>query len=517
MVVESSTQVSITPSTAIAYRIRGLVPQIIPLIVIIVAAISAALILGGSYNNDQWFMAATGRWIVEHHRVPYSSGYFSAYGGRMIAQQWAWCIIIWVVWSHGGYHAMMLFWAGLMVLMALTIVSTAGVIRGGTLLNAHDLPLMIIITILMGYVLSIRPSSVSVILTCLVIIVCVGYVRGGSPALLLFLPVITAIHANVHVSMAPFDVLASLLILLPSWIHDLRHGRDRMRREFLIRLGAGILQACALMATPYGIPGVIYSVIGSRVATYGGFIDEMKPMYRADALGGCIAALILTTILLAMILRSRRPGWEWMITSIASLALVLGMLLIAIRLMYSIFIPMAVLAGLLPEPMRMRRTETGVMTLGSICMVIVVILFGGFLNLNESKYVEVQTPTDSVSWIRRHVPQGSVIGTFSNYGGIVELAGYRVTVDMRPELFARPFASADYYQDYVDAESGSTADMRSYITRTVRRTGAHVWIAPYSVSTSGRIPGVLSRALHDMGARLAYTHRGVAVWILPAS
>lgn len=80
-------------------RLRGM-PGWSVLAVLLGFVAVLSLLSNGYAVDDQWFMLANGRYIVEHG-FPMDNP-FNAWGGHVVLENWLWSVLCWLFWSAFG-------------------------------------------------------------------------------------------------------------------------------------------------------------------------------------------------------------------------------------------------------------------------------------------------------------------------------------------------------------------------------------------------------------------------------
>jgi hypothetical protein len=242
-------------------------------------------------DGDTNWHVATGRWILEHGRVPTTDPFsFSAYGHRWVAHEWLSEVLMALAWRAAG-------WSGVMLLIAAVAALAVGLLaaelakRMGTLSVIAGVALIFMLHF--NHLLA-RPHMIALPVLVVWIAALLKARRERRSPPLWLLPV-AAVWANLHGSVifglaftAPFALEAFLeargeaMARLPApeagedekpkegkpdWRRALRRSIYRQRRAIFeggawivaLKWGAFLIAACACaLLTPNGLDGLLY-------------------------------------------------------------------------------------------------------------------------------------------------------------------------------------------------------------------------------------------------------------------
>lgn len=485
--------------------------QLMSSMVILIAIASViAMCVHNGYDNDIWFILATGRQIAEHG-IPYTNP-FSVYPGMaFVAQQWLVCLVDWLTWSASGF-------VGLGVLLLVTCVALLIAMRhaalsaaGADRLGFVALCLMLLTVSAASSYVSFRPQVITMTLMMLTISVMERYRKTGNTRTLGWLLPITIMHANLHMSMMWMDVAIVCCYALPSarsinrflaWVErgyrrlaiildddnvegtETTTSSDDTRpttwRVQLIEDGykrVPVLKAIAMMlvatcVNPYGISGAMYLFNSYGAAGYGNYISEMGKVTPMSASYGI---LLIACIVIAAIAIGKR-GIRRM--DLPMLLIVLGTIPVSLANVRSVWIlpvislPYVIKTLGTPKADNTYADGIGTFELLRNIILIVTVTICAFLavvstqSLSGEQYQDDSstpiTAMETLDNIYDESQRGDIkICTMFNLGGFVEYHGYRVSMDPRPETWQDSIShdGNDRYTTYVDAaNSVSDAD-----------------------------------------------------------
>lgn len=434
----------------------------------------------GSFDNDMWWLLATGREIV-NNGIPYTNPWSMHEGLDVVVQQWLAAVILYETYDLFGYFGLKfltVFQSGLLaIVLYLMCRIVSGHRRGGGEVFAFGITIAFIS--LIAY-LSVRPHFYSMALYALVICVVELYRLQHRRRWLILLPVITLVHVNLHASMAPFDLFIIALYLIPDVPEILRkRGIDcpfsffRMDHKKLPLLIALVAAAVALLINPYGIKGALYLVLSYGAADYGDYINEMgRTGFWTDYGGAAMAMIVLGSIAIGHNGHRRID--------------------VPLTILFIVCVPLAImhtrnewLVSLFALPLFARScgaVRLNTESLSHVCssklvngLLAVVVAVTSLAFVAVSKWPGViesaerdsnSLPSAAMDYLNTYTEENGVekgslrIYNSFNSGGYIEWRGYKVFMDPRPELWEPGITGVDthYYQEFVDfAQGNSTA------------------------------------------------------------
>ena len=240
-----------------------------------------------TYDNDLWWLLATGREIIQNG-FPKTNPWAIHDGMGIIIQQWIPSVILYELYSLGDMLAVEIMLVIQIAVLALILWKLCAYLTEGK--NAEWILLTILIAFLsLSSYFSSRPQIYTMMFYALLIFDLEKYRRTEQHKYLCLLPLITMSHVNFHASMAPLDIFIILLYLIPD-IPCLLSQRPRgsvqfkdssyARKPLLI---ATAIACVSMLVNPYGIRGALYLLESYVAADYRGFIAGMgETQIRAD-------------------------------------------------------------------------------------------------------------------------------------------------------------------------------------------------------------------------------------------
>lgn len=412
---------------------------------------------GGAQDNDMWWLFATGREIVENG-FPYTNP-FDIYGDQaIVVQQWLACVIDYVVYDSLGFAGIGIMTALLSLALAAALLALYRSVAGRAGMETACIVAAVVIGCASSY-LSIRPQVWSMLAYVLIVMVLERYRTTNNKKVLIWLPVIMAVHANLHMSLALFDIAIACAYLLPDFSGEGIRGKfSGYNRGWLL---AAIVGMCAAsLLSPYGIDGAMYFFDAIGAASYGDYISEMGTLAPYNQYYGmCMLAMVVVGGITA-----GRMGWRHMdvpllclflVTTVMSVQHVRNVWLVAI-FAYALFaVSCADKPVCLQTKWKLFSDDVAKYVVSAMCCIVIVAL--GTVQMT-SKLVEepvdsMSTPVAAADYMDSQASEGDVnVFTHFNAGGYLEWRGYKVSMDARPELWNDAIANSgqDRYTEYID-------------------------------------------------------------------
>lgn len=159
-------------------------------------AASFALALSPMANNDLWWHLGTGRWMLEHHRLPVEDPFsFTHFMQPWHDVEWLSEIAMFGVWTAAGD-------AGLVLVAALLLALVFGLVRSLARLTTESellaAGLMVVAVLMSRYWWAPRPTLASDVCALLTLVLIEHARRGGARRVIWAVPVVAALWANLH-------------------------------------------------------------------------------------------------------------------------------------------------------------------------------------------------------------------------------------------------------------------------------------------------------------------------------
>lgn len=282
---------------------------------------AVAYVQNGSYNTDGWWILATGRYIVEHG-IPHTNPWGMVDGAAIVVQQWLHDVIVWVLYDLGGF-------AGIDVLacvfiLAVFLTAWLAMLRLSRGRIAWGVAVFSMFSIWSGVLsyINVRPTPWSMIAFMVIAVICQKYRETGSKKVLFVLPVVTLLHANLHISQIALDIATMCAFLIPESFVAVKQALTskegivtwwRLTWPLVVAIVASVLAA---LVNPYGLDGFLYTLNSMSEAAYGHAISEMQPAFNSSEpttiFSTCLWIFSLVGIpMLTLIKHRRAPELTW--------------------------------------------------------------------------------------------------------------------------------------------------------------------------------------------------------------
>lgn len=430
----------------------------------------AAVVFPSTYDNDVWFLMATGREIVENGFF-YTNPFSMHEGLGIVVQQWLVCVWLYLLYTAGGFVATGLWVVLVYGAFVYSAYRLGRLLRGNADGGEWLLAVLLVVSYCMTYYMAVRPHLYSMIVFVWTVFFLEKYRRGASIAWLVPIPFMVAVHVNLQAAIAPFDLVIVACYLVPDFLKPL-HDRGRLagvrfadaRYARLPLLVVLVASAAALLANPYLVDGALYLVNSYGSAEYGGYIAEMSDFAPA---GSVRFALVLVVLLVACACVGKAGLRGIDLPLVLLLAGTTYMAFDHVRNIWllSLFSFMVIARltsdATIPWPARLARVE-----MACVVPIIVGVAASAVLALvnvpklavlpNDDSY----TPVAAMDYLDEcgMDKETTKVFTFFNAGGYIEWRGYKVNMDPRPEIWASAITGSDFdfYEEYVDMAQGTT-------------------------------------------------------------
>jgi hypothetical protein len=152
-------------------------------------------------HDDLFFHLATGEYVVEHHAVPKTDPFsFTRGGERWISHEWGFGLVSRLLWSAGGFRALVMFKAGLVVTILLVLLALMQVRANRSLLDPSPghVALLAIGLWAVQDQLILRASLVSSLLVLVLLWLLYRFDRTGSRATFIAIATLFVLWGNLH-------------------------------------------------------------------------------------------------------------------------------------------------------------------------------------------------------------------------------------------------------------------------------------------------------------------------------
>ncbi len=402
----------------------------------LLCAVSAFICLRGATgaiaDPDIGWQLRTGEWIVQHHAFPHTDPFSRVDGGSpWQAYSWLFDLIVLKLYAWMNLRGLLIFTAAMMALIAAAVYHMTSRLQG-------DFTQRAVLTIAVMFCLSRlstpRPWLLTILFFALEMNILMHARRTGKSRELLWLPVLFALWANVHIQFIDGLLvlgIAAVEPLLERWWKPGTQGVPA--RKLWLTLGACIAAACL---NPYG-PGIykiawqlgsqqgVLDTVSEMMAlpfrTMGDFVLLFLALAAAGVLFRYRRLAPFETLMLAMAavlsFRSRRDLWVMAITAGAILA-----------------------AGLPVRPEREDRKNLPVWAVAFSCATAVLVFVASavLLHLNNGRLQEMlaeKMPVQAVEVVKERHYTGALFNNYDWGGFLIWNLREPVSIDGRAALY----------------------------------------------------------------------------------
>lgn len=425
-----------------------------------------------TYDNDVWWLIATGREIVQNG-FPRTNPWAIHDGMKIVIQQWIPSVLLYGAYSFGGFPAI----EAMLVIEILVFIwilwKLCRYCSGGK--EEIALAAVLVAFISMSRYFSARPQIFSMMFYLLIIYVLEKYRKTHDKQKLLFLPLITLLHVNFHASMVVLDFFIMGVYWIPDFSKTLsKHHKvpfsfgeaDYKRTPLFI---AAVVSGLTMLLNPYGIKGALYLFESYGAASYGNSISEMNPLVMYSAYGIADLILIITGSIIIGV-NGRKIDLPHTCLFITSAFLTIQHIrncwLVAL---FSLALIMRGIHDFSVPEFHIRVLQRKAVRFLFVFVLADVMFIYAYANIwptfveyiNISKSDTFDFPQKAADWLENYAAENGIekseirlFNTFNN-GGLLEYRGFKVLMDPRPELWEPPITglSEHYYQEYVDFQA----------------------------------------------------------------
>jgi hypothetical protein len=443
---------------------------------------------------DVWWHLSTGQWILQHHAVPQTEPFSVLAGKPWQAYSWLFEVIIAKLFGQFGLVGLVVYTSTMVCAITIALYSMIKRLQS-------DFSVIVLLTLgvaySIGHLYTPRPWMFTILFFVLELNILMHARRTGRTRGLLWLPVIFALWANIHI-----EFIDGLLVLGLAFAESIvaRWWPAAETRVQPIWMGAAMLASlAATLANPYGWR--VYSVVfdySSRLATSGSALNrvtELQAMPFRDAADFLILLLALGS---AAVLASKRR------LVLFEAALLAFAVFASFRSQRDIWVMAIVSAMILASGIVVKRKPTVrtprfapvLSALGAALLMV-----AGFRVMHVNKalletQVNTTLPADAVAAIRAHGYAGPVYDDYNWGGYLIWTLKLPVTMDGR----------ASFYGD-------------ERIDRSVATWGGEPdWASDPQLNSAGVVIGPVKAALtqllrQDARFQLVYEDRMAAVFV----
>ncbi len=422
---------------------------------IVLFSIGFAFIAVKEIDSDTSFLIATGEYITKHG-IPKVNPFCIHENFNVVIQQSLLDVVAYYLYHFFSWNGIRAW--GMMVygVTMISVYRTLMVFAGETGRKKCALIVTGCLGLILLPYLSIRPQGLTLNLFLWELRILEKYQKNHSIKTLLWLPLVSFIQINLHMSYWMF----LFVLTCPYFASHIIKEKTWIRKGVL-----GILwipMIAVAFVNPYGWEGMMYFLNAHGSASSNGYIAELNPP-TFDSFIGCYLLCLVVVALLAVIKAKQFIFLEYDL-------LALGTYLLAVQYVKNLWL---FVLGLIPilavgyvsengyvfRTPSMSEKVKDVVTYGIVMMFVFSMAIGIIVCTETMEPQESSSfPHQAVEYLDVNAEKDVRIYNCFDTGGYLELHGYKVYMDPRPELFDKKInKNSDVYQEYLKAEM--TGDM----------------------------------------------------------
>lgn len=434
-----------------------------PLVILFVGLVLAIRGIGNGFpDSDTFFIIETGRYIVENGEVPTINPFVIHEGFEIIVQQWLFDVLIYSIYNAGG-------WIGVFFYsMAILAVSSVIMYHFFGLYNQNKKLKIVLLSICIAVGSSFfvaRPTSLSFLMCISVVAVMEAYQRKNVQWVLFLLPLISLATINIHAAMWPMLFVLMMPFIFPDSLPNIHEfgvsrGLAIYVKEWFVKwkwvLLAMLGMVMAGFVNPNGLNGISYLILSYGTAN-GASITELQAPAMLSYFG--VFVLGAFALLILYVYKHKRN------TNIKNLCMAAGTLLMAMLHLRNVwflffgavplFFEMLDGAEFMQKGNRRTTAVSLIAKFYGVCLV-VILAFGLCGSISFDVEDDALSPTKAVEYLDTLNKDDIVLYTGFNNGAYMELNGYKVYMDARPELFQKKInKKEDVCTEFLNVLSGN--------------------------------------------------------------
>lgn len=445
----------------------------------ILLIIAPCLIKAKVPDSDTFFLIATGKNIVETGMVPTINPFVIHEEFSMIVQQWLFDVIIYSVYNAFSNSGIFVF-----VLAAYTMSITL-LYKYLSLFSQNKIAKGIIMLICGFLYISFgvaRPTCISFIVMIFLLYCIEKYRKTNKLIYLVFLPILSLLEINIHSAMWPMIFVLMLPYVFPYTLIQKGYIKVKTKQWFnrnkYLLLIMPIMMVMGLI-NPNGIKGITYIINSYGSANNGLSILELLPPNTNSLMGIIIMiAIAFFSIYLYKNKTKLLDSSNDIQNEFAKLSLAAGVLILActhLRNAWYLIIGttpiILTVIGDFKIKCKKARSITTFRKIEFTAIAMVLTIFFSYFMLSISSFSAITTkdselaPIKAAEYLEKYEKKDIILYTEFNNGAYMELQGYKVYIDARPELFEKKInGKEDVYTEYCKVKKGD-ADFEKFLNK----------------------------------------------------
>ena len=394
-------------------------------------------------DPDVYWHIKTGEWILQNG-IP-TTDTFSYWGGNFIAHEWLFDIIIYLIYSLGGYIGVKLI---SFILIGTSLYLGINISENKNKNNVFVYLLPLLMWIVYIGQLEPRPQLFSLLIMTITI-----YLLDRNKHLYL-IPIFTLFLSNVHGGLVAIIAL-TIAVYLISYIFD-NIGKLNVKNivTHISIIGAVL---ASMMINPYGLESITY---GSKMPDYVlNNVQEFQPLIQGS---NNIFILFIVLIPLACMAYSKKA--KLIDVLMVSMATMMSMIYcrmilfwVPIIIIYSSTYIDFTLKDILHKLVRIPSIKLSTSVISEIFVFVFITIFAmnlGSISLENSENNNIFAPKIITNYIEENNidVENNIMFNDYNFGGYLIFNDYKVFIDGRADVYLDAFGSPEVFSDYLDLQ-----------------------------------------------------------------
>ncbi len=406
-------------------------------------------------DSDMWWLASTGRYIVEYKAVPKINPFVIHQDFQIIVQQWMAAIVNYLLYENFGRIGLISFSLVVLILTSIAFYSYIRLFTQNE--NLRFIYLYLAELFFLPYI-NTRPSLVTIFILLIELNILERYRRSQNDRLLIYLVLLSLWEINYHASFWPF----LFVLILPYIIPQVEEISRRTLKSYLVRIWKVLAIILLMLAVgflnPNGLKNMLYLFYSYREAEGFGVIQELM---RVNIISFSGMGVLISCITCAFYIQKHKKNID-----LCHLCLAVGMIILAtmhLRNQYFLILGcIPILCDVWNENIdKLWRQKTSLFIAIFIVILFVTMVVGFvYIILFQNLYKETRvldtsyTPVEAADYLDKK--EDVVLYTTFNAGGYLEWRGNKVYIDARPELFSDTInQKEDVLEEYKEVYIGT--------------------------------------------------------------
>jgi hypothetical protein len=430
-------------------------------------------------DTDTFFLAATGRYIVENGIVPTINPFVIHEEFSIVIQQWGFDVMIYQLYNNFGNHGLFVYVLIAYTAMLVLLYKYIGLFTK----NAWTRALVMLISggIFLPFATA-RPTSFT-ILSILSLMYCVEqYTRTEKIKYLIPLPIISLIQINMHSSIWPMMFVLIVPYIFPHNVYNKTEMLPAIKqwfKKYRWLLLTMLLMIAAGLINPNGLNGILYVFKSyGNVASKCG-IQELAPPMITQTMGIlCIASIVALTVFVTINGKKIKDGLPSLYNEITRFYMAAGTIILACMhlrnswyLIVGVMPMIAIMLDKLPAPPIAHKEQTNAKRLMKVIATFLIPCLLSVLLCYATPYAQLTggdtefAPREATKYLNTLDKKDIKLYTEFNNGAFMEWEGYQVYFDARPELFSIEInQKEDVLTEYMELQNG-TLDYGKFLNK----------------------------------------------------